>query len=136
MAPGKPAESLILTKIRSGEMPPKKRMLEMGVKPITTGETEQIAAWITQSAPEGQADLDVAKAKQDPLVSDKDRQFWAFQPARPAKPPVVRLSQQVRNPIDAFILNQLEGKGMPPSCTCWASTMRSCILNRTALKKN
>ena len=112
VVPGKPAESLILTKIRSGEMPPKKRMLEMGVKPITTGETEQIAAWIAQSAPEGQADLDVAKAEPDPLVSDKDRQFWAFQRPRPVKPPVVRHSQQVRNPIDAFILNQLEGKGM------------------------
>jgi len=35
LVPGKPEESLIIRKIRSGEMPPKKMMLTVSVKPIT-----------------------------------------------------------------------------------------------------
>ena len=126
VVPGKPDKSLILTKIRSGEMPPKKRMLEMGVKPITASETEHLAQWIAQSAPEGEAVPDVTGTGSDPLVSDKDRQFWAFQSPRPVKVPVVRHSQQVRNPIDAFILKELEGKGL----TLSAEADRAILIRR------
>jgi len=112
VVPGKPDESLMLTRIRSGEMPPKKRMLEMGVKPITASETEHLAQWIAQSLPEGKELPDVAGAGPDPLVSEKDRQFWAFLPPREVTVPVVRDSQKVRNPIDAFILSKLEERGL------------------------
>ncbi len=112
LIPGKPDESLIVKKIRSGEMPPKKRMLEVGVKPITTAETERLAQWIAQGAPVSEEVPDIAGNQPDPLVSDKDRQFWAFQPPRPAPVPTVRHAEQVRNPIDAFILSKLEEKGL------------------------
>ncbi len=126
VVPGKPDESLILAKIRSGEMPPKKRMLEMGVKPITAAETEHLARWIAQTAPQGEAVPDIAGTGPDPLVSDKDRQFWAFQPPRPVDVPIVRHSKQVRNPIDAFILNALEKKGL----TFSAEAERSVLIRR------
>ena len=46
-------------------------------------------------------------------MSDKDRQFWAFQsPKRPAVPKVTS-PEIVRNPIDAFVLSKLEAKGRP-----------------------
>ncbi|PYV36368.1 MAG: hypothetical protein DMG06_30890 [Acidobacteria bacterium] len=112
IVPGKPDESLIIQKIRSGEMPPKKRMLEMGVKPITPSETERLARWIAQGVPEGNVAPDVATTEPDSLVSDKDRQFWAFQPPRPVVVPSVSHAAPVRNPIDAFVLAKLEEKGL------------------------
>ena len=109
---GKPAESLMLQKIQSGEMPPKKGLLDAGVKPVTSAETEKIARWIALSAPEGNMQPDVAGTEPDPLVTDKDRQFWAFQPPRQSVAPKVTHADRVRNPIDAFLLRKLEEKGM------------------------
>src|SRR5262245_37701738 len=48
----------------------------------------------------------------DALVSDQERQFWAFQPPRRVEAPAVRHTERVRNPIDAFILKKLEAKGL------------------------
>jgi Protein of unknown function (DUF1553)/Protein of unknown function (DUF1549) len=50
-----------------------------------------------------------------PPVDDKARAYWAFQPVtRPELPPVQDRTW-VRNPIDAFILHQLEGKRLSPA---------------------
>src|SRR5262249_23800545 len=46
------------------------------------------------------------------LVTEKDRQFWSFRPpVRPAIP-AVKAAERVRTPIDAFILEKLEAKGL------------------------
>src|SRR5919198_92033 len=45
-------------------------------------------------------------------VSAKDRDFWAFRPPRAVPVPAVRDAGRVRNPIDAFILQRLEQKGL------------------------
>ena len=74
---------------RFREMPPKKGLLDAGVKPVTSAEIEKISNWIDAGAPEGSVKPDVATTEPDPLVSDKDRQFWAFQPPRASKPPKV-----------------------------------------------
>jgi len=47
--------------------------------------------------------------------SVKDREYWAFQPVRRPDPPKVRNTAWVRNPIDAFILQRLEQKGIGPA---------------------
>jgi hypothetical protein len=109
---GQPDESLLIRKIRAGEMPPKRRMLEVGVKPITDGETDKVARWIAQGAPEVAPPADLAGTAADKLVTDKDRQFWAFQPPRRVDPPHVQHQDRVRNPIDAFVLQNLEEKGL------------------------
>ena len=93
-------------------MPPKKGLLDAGVKPVTPAEIEKISRWIDAGAPEGNVKPDVATTEPDPLVSDKDRQFWAFQPPRAAKPPKAAHAARVRNPIDAFLLKKLEDKGL------------------------
>ena len=112
LVPGKPEQSLLIQKIRSGEMPPKEKMLEVSVRPITDTETGKLARWIEQGAPEGHVQPDVAGLGPDPLVSDRDRQFWAFQPPRAGSPPKVRAVKRARNPIDAFLLRKLEDKGL------------------------
>jgi len=45
----------------------------------------------------------------------EERNYWAFQPVASPKVPSVRDLRWVRNPIDAFILSQLEAKGLRPS---------------------
>ena len=45
-------------------------------------------------------------------MTDKDREFWSFRPPGPVSIPAVRHPEQVRNPIDAFVLEKLEAKGL------------------------
>jgi hypothetical protein len=109
IVPGKPDDSLVVQKLRSGEMPPKLGLDEISTKRITKPEINRVFAWIAQGAPEGKPP-DAQTGAPDPLVSDKDRQFWAFQaPKRPVEP-VVRHRDRVRNPIDMFVLSRLEAK--------------------------
>src|SRR5439155_18869299 len=112
LVPGKPEDSLLLKKIRSGAMPPLRRLVEVSIKPIEPAVTEVIARWISQGAPEVALEPDIATTEPDPLVTDKDRSFWAFQPPRPVQVPAVRHSEHVRNPIDAFIQHKLEALGL------------------------
>jgi mono/diheme cytochrome c family protein len=112
IVPGKPEESFIIKKTRSGQMPPRDRLVEASVKPIEQSEIEVIARWISAGAPESPIDIDVASTEPDTLVTDKDRNFWAFQPVKPVAIPVADHPSQVRNPIDAFIWQKLEQKGL------------------------
>jgi Protein of unknown function (DUF1553)/Protein of unknown function (DUF1549)/Planctomycete cytochrome C len=109
---GQPDKSLVIQRIRAGEMPPKKDLLQVSVKLFTPAETERLTAWIAQGAPEENVVPDVAGVEPDPLVSDKDRRFWAFQPPKPVMVPSVRHDERVRNGVDAFILSKLEAKGL------------------------
>jgi hypothetical protein len=56
-----------------------------------------------------------AEKYSEPELTAEDRSFWSFvPPVRPAVPEVNQ-KDRVRNPIDAFILAKLEGKGISPS---------------------
>ena len=83
LVPGKPDQSLIIQKLRSGEMPPKKGLNDVEFWPITSPEVEKVVRRIAQGTLEGKS-AEVEQAGPEPLVSDKDRQFWAFQSPRPA----------------------------------------------------
>ena len=120
---GRPDESLMLRKIRDGSMPPRRRVVEVSIKPIEAAETDLLARWIERGAPEAQIEPDVAGDSPDPLVTDKDREFWAFQAPRPVEVPTVRSAERVRNPIDAFILRKLEGGGLGLSPEADRSTL-------------
>lgn len=112
MVLGKPEESLLIKRIKAGDMPPKQQLIVVGVKPIAPAETEKLERWIRQGAPEAAPEPDLAGTDKDPLVKEKDRQFWAFKtPVRP-EPPTVKHADRVRNPVDAFVLAKLESKGL------------------------
>ncbi len=100
---GKPQQSLLLIRIHASEMPPPDKLIEAGVKPITAGEIDQLTRWIELGAPEVVVEPDVATSESDPLVAEKDRQFWSFQPPADVSVPAVN-NTRVRSPIDAFIL--------------------------------
>lgn len=112
VVPGKPDESRLVQRLRAGEMPPRNRLVEASVKPIEPAEVEVLVKWIAAGAPEVPTEPDIATTKPDPLVTDRDRGFWAFRPPQPVKAPEVRNTKQVRTPIDAFLLQKLEAKGL------------------------
>jgi hypothetical protein len=133
IVPGQPEESLVIKKIRAGQMPPRDRLVEASVKPIEPAETAVLARWIALGAPEVAVKPDVASASGDALVTDKDRDFWAFQPPRAVKIPTGD-AEQARNPIDAFVLRKLRQKGLSLSPEADRSTlMRRAYLDLTGL---
>src|SRR5262245_46655031 len=57
-------------------------------------------------------DVAVAAPKE---FTPEELSYWAFQPVVDPRVPHVRDNRWVRNPIDAFILSELETKGLRPS---------------------
>jgi uncharacterized protein DUF1553/uncharacterized protein DUF1549 len=49
------------------------------------------------------------------LFAPKEREYWGLQRVQRPKPPAVEFSKWVSNPIDAFILSDLEAKGLRPA---------------------
>ena len=103
MTPGRPAESLLLRKIESGEMPPPRLVVDASVKPMEPDEVERLRQWIAAGAPE--ADPPPVRI----AVAEKDRSFWAFRAPRAAAPPRV---SGAPTPVDAFLLLDLRRAGL------------------------
>jgi hypothetical protein len=83
------------------------------------------SALVAGSDPATAADAATRKDRFTP----EERSYWAFQPVASPKVPSVRDGRWVRNPIDAFILSQLEAKGLRPS----APADRVTLLRRVTL---
>lgn len=104
VVPGQPDKSLMVQLIRSGEMPKKS-------KKVSDEELAVIEQWIAQGAKTAKTEpLTLAPG---PMISDDDREYWAFQPVkRPAVPEVRDQTPEARNPIDAFMLKSMHEKGL------------------------
>ncbi|OYW77912.1 MAG: hypothetical protein B7Z37_01710 [Verrucomicrobia bacterium 12-59-8] len=100
---GKPEQSELVRLIKSGEMPKKG-------KQVSAEELAIIEQWIAQGAKTARPEpLALAPG---PMISDDDREYWAFQPVqRPAVPRQVD-TKQVRTPVDAFLLKSMADKGL------------------------
>ena len=106
LVPGKPDESLLMQRIVAGQMPPPKLLVENAVRPPSSAEVEKLRKWIAAGAPAAPARA--SENIEDPLVKDSDRDFWAFQPPQRPAIPSTHHTDQVRNPIDNFLLRKLE----------------------------
>lgn len=99
------AASLLLSRVRSGEMPP-----ESVEKKLTADEIDTIQRWLLAGAktrrPEPQ------ELGRGFHVTEEEKSHWAFQPIRPVQPPTVRDLSRVRSPIDRFVLARLEQQGL------------------------
>ena len=87
------AKSLLFQKVRDGEMP-------KGKASLSEKEIKLIENWIAQGA---QTLRPEPEKPDDVLVTEEDRQHWAYQPIRNPKPP-----NDAKNPIDAFVLRKLQ----------------------------
>lgn len=92
-----PAKSLLYQKVRNGEMP-------KGQAKLPDHEIKLIEEWIAQGA---QTLRSEPENPDDILITEEDRQHWAYQPIRDPRPPIA-----TENPIDAFVLHRLQKNGL------------------------
>ncbi len=98
---GNAAESLLFQRVRDGEMPPEES------HHLSKKQVETIKKWIEAGAPTLREEPETLDG---PLITPEDLAHWAYQKiSRPAVP-TVQGSERVSNPIDAFILRQLEAE--------------------------
>ena len=108
---GKPEQSLLIKHIADGHPSPEMQN-EYFVRPVTSDEAGKLSAWIAAGAPPEIDDVLRVADGPDPLVRENDRKFWSFQPPKRGEVPRIRSQNLVRTPIDAFLLDKLEVKGL------------------------
>ncbi len=94
--------SLLLERVRSGEMPP-------GDKRLGSNEINVLADWITAGAKTARDEPDVVG--DDPMFTQEERDYWAFQPVQRPAVPVLKDGRRVRTPIDALLLQAISESG-------------------------
>jgi hypothetical protein len=106
--------SLMIQRIESEACPPRELLLKYFVRRPPQAETAKLRQWIDAGAPEVDVSPDVATTAGDPLVSDEDRQHWAFQPPK---------STSRFESIDEFVLAKLRERGLDFSPTADRDTL-------------
>ena len=122
---GKPEESLLIERLRAGEMPP-------GDKKLSAAQIATIVQWITQGAETARPEPE--QIGDEPLFTEEERQYWAFQPIR--RPPLPQVAQRelVRTPLDTFVLARLAAGGLSLSAEADARTLlRRAVFDLTGL---
>ena len=105
---GKPSESLLVKRVVAEEMPPRRQLVSVSVKPMESSEVKKLALWIELGLPESNVPSDDAASVRESLVTVDDRRFWSFQPPQRPLVPHVSAADRISNPIDAFVLQKLE----------------------------
>jgi len=100
---GRGAESLLVQRLKKGEMPP-------GEKKVPADQIAIIERWI---------DAGAVTLREEPAslppgidITPEERAHWAYQPIRRVDPPQVKQAHRVRTPVDAFLLAKLEERGL------------------------
>ncbi len=123
VVPGKPKESLLISSINHDEflkMPPKEK--------LPTNELVLLSKWVSMGAPwpstisngGGPKPRESAKvsSERNPEqieFTEEQKSFWSYQPLRWPKPPSDVPSEWASTPIDSFVLEKLQAKGLMPS---------------------
>lgn len=110
LVPGSPEESLLIRAVRHEEahlqMPPAKQLTRQQVADLTQ--------WVQMGAP--WPDSLFQKHKDAKTQHATRNTHWAFQPLKRVLPPKIQNPiSRIQNPIDAFILAQLQAKGLQPN---------------------
>lgn len=103
IVPGKHAASLLYKRVALGEMPP-------GSKRLSAKEVVIVARWIDSGARTIRPEPETLS--REGSFTKEEQQHWAFQPIRRSMLPVVKRADQLRSPIDAFLLAPLEAEGL------------------------
>jgi hypothetical protein len=112
LVPGQPERSLLIQAIGYNtdlKMPPSKKLPKEQIADLTR--------WVKMGAPwpRGEETTVPAPRRGELQVTDKDRAHWAFQPVRRPAVPAVKAPAWTANPVDAFVLAELEAKGLHPN---------------------
>ena len=107
--PGEPAKSLLIEAIHYGRED--LQMPRSGKLPAR--EIAVLEEWVRRGVPyPGPV---VAIANKDGIDWAKGRTFWSFQTPKMTPPPQVRDKAWPQRPIDAFVLAELEKRGLAPT---------------------
>ncbi len=107
IVPGDPDRSLLVQAAR--------RQGELKMPPDETLRPEEVAGlveWIRHGAPWPAES--VRPSTRGGSITEKERQFWSFQPLARISPPDVRDRSWLGTPVDRFILARLDGEGLKP----------------------
>jgi cytochrome c551/c552 len=113
IVPGSPEASLLVAAVGYADdrvqMPPDGK--------LSDAEIASLSLWVKEGAtwPEGHAPGSPAVAPRKRLITDADRDHWAFQPVSDGAPPQVALEAWPRGAIDRFILAGIEAAGLEPA---------------------
>lgn len=121
-----PQGSLLLRAIRYQnadlQMPPSGK--------LDASEIEVLETWVAQGAFDPRADLPSGSSDKPQGMSIPDgRNFWSMMPLKPVEVPRAVDADWCRNPIDAFVLKELDSNGLRPS----PESPRREILRRVTL---
>jgi len=103
---GKPDESAMIKRITSRQCPPDKNISMAGIERMSNRELQTLRDWITSGAPE------VRQSFKLRVIDPESRKHWSFLPPKRPVVPRVKIQKAVSNPLDAFLLDKLEAKGM------------------------
>lgn len=148
--PGDPDNSLIVRRIQNEQMPPRRQLVSVSVKPMESTELELLRSWISAGLPAAPpADVNVSSGETSDGAShpenaasehpEAERRFWSFQPPQAVSPPDELLTAEdrgrVRNPIDVFVLTALRKQGLAPAPEADRRTLiRRVTLDLTGLQ--
>jgi hypothetical protein len=106
--PGDIDDSYIITRIDAGEMPPAGKG-----KPLAGAELATLKRWIESGAlwPKDR----VLSPLELTTATRAGRDWWCLKPLGNPRPPTVKRTAWMRNPIDAFVLEKLEEKQLAPA---------------------
>jgi mono/diheme cytochrome c family protein len=101
IVPGHADQSYLVDRIKAGEMPP-------GEQKLSAQEIATIEAWVAAGASTARKEpVEIGPAT---LITDEDREYWAFRPLhRPTAPPFSQ-NDHGRTPIDALLIAAMRPK--------------------------
>lgn len=106
---GKPEQSRLVQAVRYTsklKMPPDAKLSDL--------EISILEKWAAEGAVLPGVNIPTPSAGQrdSSVITEDDRQWWAFQPIANPSPPVTAHEERVRTPVDRFILAKLEERGL------------------------
>ena len=107
IVPGKPEESLFIHAIRheGRKMPPSGKLSDSAIA--------DFEKWVAMGAPDPRDGL-ATDWKPSTIDIEKGRKYWAFQTPRKPAAPKVKNGKWASQPIDRFLLAQMEKKKLTP----------------------
>ncbi len=104
IVPGQPNESLLLERIRSGEMPPGED------RRLTPHDITVIQQWIAGGATTARAEPEALG--DEPIFTEEERNWWSFQPLLRPSLPHVPNAERTANVVDLFLAARM--RELPP----------------------
>ena len=118
VVPGKPDESLLIQAIRYHDedlqMPPKDEKLN-------DQQIADLTEWVRRGLPDPRTVVTAGSSGKK--YSGVGRSHWAFQPVSKPTVPAVKNTNWPKNPVDNFVLAQLEANGMAPNAPADKATL-------------